>query len=223
MVVDNGMLDQVVPVDRQNWEDQLTSIDALVQTAVKEQDDTIIIGTAKFLISGIQLRGVTLAKLLYEWHQNTEQFGISQEDWIDHVKERIGRAEGTIYRYVDLWGSVFKKLEGTERFWMLLNKPIQGLLLLPAAVKEDQLTDADWEKIEQAPDPYSMREVVRAARGDATTSRTAIQLVLQRDGVLLAWRGDESSPVGYLNLDNGDQLADAAVTRIINAAGVRRE
>lgn len=219
----DSMLDQAVVPDQRIWRDELQKVDWALKLAVKDRDDHWITDLMGTQVRTIRIQGVAMSKLLSGWRENAAEFGIEKEDWIDHAKAWTGLAEETIRKYTDLWNHVLAPMENTERFWTLIAKPIQGLLLLTAAVKEDQLSEEDWVEIEDAYDGAGIKKVVRRARGEQTSSKTAIQLVLGRDGVLTAWRADERAAVGYLNPNATEPLIDAAVERILNAAGIRRE
>jgi hypothetical protein len=217
------MMDQAVAPDKRLWEYELTEVEAAVYDAVEAKDDHFITDLMGTKIKTIRIQGVAMAKLLSLWKDAAPEFGLDADDWIDHAAAWTGLASGTIYKYVDVWRSVLAPWENTDRFWVLVSKPIQGLLLLPAAAKEGSLQENDWEEIEGAEDGLAIKKVVKRVRGEATNSKTAINLVVGRDGLVTAWRGDESAAVGYLNIHDTDQLTDAAVTRILNAAGIRRE
>ena len=219
----DSLLDQSVPVEHVRARTLIREVDMIVDASVDAQNDAQICAFAGQLIGGIQLRGVSFCKLLYAWREHAEDFGIDPEDWVDYAAAKTGRSPETIYKYTDLWASVFSPLStDNPLFWALLGKPIQGLLLLSAASKAGQLSDEDWDLVAEAEDSLTIRDIVRKARGEATSSKTRIDLVVGRDGVVSAWREEISSPVGYLNLSEDDELVAAAVTRILNAASIRR-
>lgn len=197
-------------------------MDHVNHALMMRKDDGLIAYVQEILV-GMQMRGIRLAYLLYEWKQNCQTFGIEPEDWEDHVFAATGLSLQTIRKYVTVWSVIFANPSVPDGIKDdLAGKPMEGLLLLPAAVREGQLTEDDWNKLADAEDKLSMRNVIRKARGEATSSGTAVRITLMRDGVLMARRGDELEPVGYLKRD-GEGIVEIAVERIIRAAGILEE
>ena len=206
------------------------TVEYVVYAARDDQSDSPIIAAVHNLRTRMQYHGLILAELLYEWREHTEEFGVSKEDWADHVFESTGISPQTSRKYTSVWETVFKNPNVPQSVIpALIDKPMQGLLLLPAAVKEDQLGEDDWRKIAEAPDPLTIREVIRSIRGEKTSSPLALRLGLARDGTIWAYRGDYAVPCGYLNnhLDNlgGDlaEIVEAAVSRITRSSGILEE
>jgi hypothetical protein len=216
----DGYLDQEIAVT-DTARVALNYVDTLVDAAIVEQSDDRIASFVRDQKATMHISGLSLAKLLYRWKEARESFGIPNDDFEDRVFAETGISPQTTRKYVGVWETVFVKSDlpdAIER--ALLGKPIQGLLLLPAAVREGELDAADWEEIAQAPDPASIKEVVRKRRGKVTNSHTAVTLYLERDGTLLARQGDDQEYIGYLNQDLETEFAKTAIERIIREARV---
>jgi hypothetical protein len=216
----DGFLDQEIVV-KDVARAALSYVDLLVDEAIASGKEELIADFVRDQKASMHISGLSLAKLLYRWREAREMFGISNDDFEDRVFEQTGISPQTTRKYVLVWETVFVKASLPEAIEnALLGKPMQGLLLLPAAVQEGQLDDEDWEEIASAPDPASIKEVVRAKRGKVTNSHTAVTIYLKRDGTLIAHQGEEQEAIGYLNLNTELACGAAAVSRILREARV---
>lgn len=225
----DSLLDQGMRVEVDAFNYAVASADKLIGLALECKSDEYLAGSINDIRLRMQLQGLTLACVLSEWKHHTDCFGVAVDDWEDHVFTTTGLAVQTVRKYVDVWETVFQNpAVSSELRPILAAKPMTGLLLLPAAVREEQLDDDAWQKIADAPDSLAIRDVVRKVRGEATSSKTAISLGVARDGTIWAYRGDYAEPVGMLNLKpSGDpeaiSLVEAATSRIMRESGMRQE
>lgn len=199
----------------------LQFVDDVVTRAVDRGDDQELVGFGASLRQGMQVNGLSLAKLLYRWFQHAEEFGISTDDFVDHIYANLGISPQTTKKYTIMWKTIFEDAQLDEGIYLsLMGKPIQGLLSLTAAVREEQLDEQDWEEIANAPDAAAMSEVVRKKRGEQTSSKTRIVITMDRDGTLTARQGDDMEAIGWLKTDCETQFGSAAVDRLLMKGGV---
>jgi hypothetical protein len=199
----------------------LQFVDDVVDRAVTAGSDREMVGFGASLRQGVQVNGLSLAKLLYRWWQHAEAFGIGAEDFVDHIYANLGISAQTTRKYTLMWKTIFEDAKLDEGIYLsLMGKPIQGLLSLTAAVREEQLDDADWQEIANAPDAAAIAEVVRKKRGEQTSSKTRIVITWDRDGTLMARQNDDFEAIGYLKTDCETQFGSAAVDRLLMKGGV---
>jgi hypothetical protein len=214
------MLDQAIVVGDMARR-ALQYVDDVVDRAVTVGDDRELVGFGASLRQGMQVNGLSLAKLLYRWWQHAAEFGIGTDDFIDHIYANLGISAQTTKKYTVMWKTIFEDARLDEGICLtLMGKPIQGLLSLTAAVREEQLDDEDWQEIANAPDAAAMSEVVRKKRGDQTSSKTRIVITWDRDGSLMARQGDDFEGIGFLKNDCETQFGSAAVDRLLTKGGV---
>lgn len=169
------------------------------------------------------VKSYVLAKLLWKLKTNWETFGIDG-DFEDVVFERIGTPSQTTKKYVRMWENIFANDEipdATKK--ILMGRPIRDTLLLTAAAKEGMTPD-ELRRAALLPDQNAIREAIAEARGEQTSSSTALRifLVTRKDrndypsGTLLAKRGNEGEykPIGVLNIDDPDLDVSQAVARL---------
>lgn len=167
------------------------------------------------------MRGLASAKLLYHLSEEWASFN-TDEHFEDAVLQDVGYATDTTRKYVRLWGAIFANPEVEERVKKaLLGKPIGGLLLISSAAKEGDLEPEDWDRIIQAHDKNAIREIVKEKRGARTSSKSALYLVMERDGTLRCRRGNRPyKEYGRLIVGSDDIDIQQAVERTLRAPGI---
>jgi hypothetical protein len=147
--------------------------------------------------------------------EHWDVFG-SDDDFATVAQYEMGISNQTYTKYIEGWEKVInhphlqKDPALQER---ILGKPVQGILLLRAAAKEDQIKPKHWEKIANAPNIDAIREIVREIRGTQTSSKTALRIVLEKDGTLKARMGGRYQEVGYIKRDE-DAVTLAVIGRL---------
>lgn len=221
-MLSNSYADQAVRIPPEALTTALSEIEHVVSKAVESRTDYELVMLARKFRVSAQIRGVSLASLFAEWKKNTLAFGVSAEDWVDHVTTNTGYSKQTVEKYVEVW--IALKSAPETLFPLLAGKPIEGLLLLPATVREGLMDEEAWKRIADATDKNAIRDTVRELRGEATSSGTTITIRMNRDGTLEAFQNGERMAIGYLVPDRDmPDFAVAAVDRIVNGAGIRRE
>lgn len=184
-------------------------------------DASIIMGSPeKAFEFGIQIKrtaAVTsymLAKLLWKLKYNWEAFGIEGE-FEDVVYERIGTPKETTVKYVRMWENIFANPDIPESTkHILMGRPIRDTLLLTAAAK-DGMTPVELKEAALAPDRDTIRDMIKRARGEQTSSSTALHMfVVTRDdhsefprGTVYVKRGGDGDmkPIAILTGDENDE------------------
>jgi len=208
---------------RPSDKDVLNMVDAAIEAAVAQGDLTPAMTFGRALRRQMQASGLALAKLLYRLQEKWELFqaaGIDDE-FVDVIYAEMGVAAGTTNKYVALWSSIFANPQIPDSIKDALeDKPIRSLILLTAAAREENL---DWDKVVDATTPHEIREIVREARGQQTSSHSALVLEINvRNGILTARRGDTQVNFGALTVKdyNKNDLIKAAIDRVVSSAGI---
>lgn len=205
------------------------TVDDIVNKAVTAGDPIPALNFGGELVRSGQVRGLALAKLLYEMKSKWELFQSAgfDDNFEDVAFAHVGRSPETVTKYVRMWESIFMN-EGIspEIKRKLMNRDVGDLLLL-TAISREGVTDEKMEELATAPDRQELRNRIKGERGERTSSVNAIRIQLQRTegrtypvGALLARQGRDTVIIGTLNLDDEDELAEKAVARIVNAAKI---
>jgi hypothetical protein len=195
-------------------------VNEVIEAAMRSGPDVALNYGAMLRADG-HVRALQLAHLLWELKERWATFP-TDDTFEDAVFKRVGYSQQTVDKYIAVWGRIFAREDiDEERKNELMGKPMNALLAISAAAGANQLNEDQWERIVQAPDVASVKEVVRAVRGEQTSSSAAITITLDRDGYLKAKRGTgHYIPIGYLNLKVEEDFAQEAINRIVRASGV---
>jgi hypothetical protein len=223
------MTDEIIALNENDLK-IFTTVDDIMEKAILSGNPLMATELANDLIRSGQVRGLALAKLFWEVSTNWDKFQAAgiDDDWVSFMNVNTGRSRQTITKYAAMWNNIFQNPEITSEFKrQLMNKDIKSLLLLTAYAREG-FDEKTIEKIVEAADSESVREVVRGERGDATSSKTALKIYYQiREGSkqvpgTLFIRDNKGVPViiGTLFIDSGYSDIEKAINRILNSAHI---
>lgn len=205
-------------------------VDDVIQRALTTGDPLIALEYAQRLQREGLLKGLGIAKLMYKLKQNWALFEVAGigDSFESMVETQNGYAPATLEKYIRMWESIFENPELPEDIKnQLSGRPIGDLLLLTAASREGSLSERDWKEVTIAPDTNKVKEIIRRARGDVTSSKSALTIMIQMrpDGVLprgtiTVSSNGERSVIGALHLDLDEESAQKAIARIIQRTGL---
>lgn len=195
-------------------------VDNIINLATLEGDPRIAARYGMALRKDARIRGIALAKLLWAVADQWELFQSkgTEDDFYSFVEAEMDIPISTSRVYVGIWDALFANPnvpdEVKER---LLSKPIRTLKLLPALASESEV---DWNDVISTTTHDEVRQLVRQARGEQTSSKTALFIRLDtRTGQLSAKQGDKPfEPFGVLNMETGSDVCNHAIERIIRDA-----
>lgn len=196
-------------------------VDEIVRQAVEFHDVRIATKMGRALRRDVRVRGVGMAKLLWSIRDNWSQFD-AEDDFYNVIEDEVGLAVSTVHKYVNLWESLFANPDISDDVKQrLLCKPTRTLLLLTGLANDGD--EVNWDEVSRATSHNEVREIVKEARGEQTSSATAIHIrVDMRTGQMSAQRGDEPPVIfGLLNLKMETEVGRKAVERIIREARIQ--
>lgn len=203
----------------------LNSVDTVITQAVIQSDPMIAFNFGRALWKDGHLKGLALAKFLAKLGQQWGifQMGNVEERFEDAVNSEIGISPQTVRKYADMWENLFENEDiPTEVKAALYGKPIKSLLLLTAAARDGD--ELDWNEVAMTSTGNEIRDLVREARGEQTSSSSAIRITLDRNGDLKLRRGMTGETVYFGHLDThlqDDPDVKRAITRIVERAGIQ--
>lgn len=212
----------------------MVEIDTILDRAITAGDPLIAAEYGNQLSNAIRLKGVALAKLFYGLRNNWALFRASgiEEDFADFIDAHMTASGATAEKYANMYEAVFVNPQVPEQLkGQLAAKPMESLLLLTAAVREGSFDQDDLEDVIIL-DKNGIRQKVREARGNVTSSRRAIHArLVQRDhsvypkGTLVVFGQaedgtEEIEAIGAFNLHIRSESGKKYLQRIINTLGL---
>lgn len=222
LMISNGM--DLSPMFNQKDLDFLNEVDEVIERSIIQADPTYAFNFGRTLWKDGHLKGLALAKFLAKMSQQWHVFSMGEveERFEDAVSSEIGISPQTVRKYANMWENLFENDEIPAEYRALLyGKPIKSLLLLTAAARDGD--DIDWEEVTNASTGNEIRDIVREARGEQTSSKNSLRIRLSRSGKLEVQRGFDGpiTVFGYIELTlRDDPDVDAAITRLVERAGV---
>jgi len=192
---------------------------------LRETGDLLPAQTAlRTLFAMQELSGQALAKLLYgvsAWYNENrmeEQTEDTFEDWFYTEVSTIVKPI-TIERYISVWDKHEQGLFTDA----IKERPLKDQIAIAKAIEQGYPIDDKYMKeLERAENYSEVGAILREVKG-IEPRKSALQIYLERDGSLNAWQDGEKHFVGYLNIkENEDDVVKKAVTRITDAAGLRK-
>ena len=171
-----------------------------------------------------QVRGYALAHLLWRLREQWKSFP-TDDDFEDAVWKKLGYSTDTTYRYIHIWDNIFAndKVPASVKPH-LLGMPINTTYALIHSARQGDLTDADWEEVENATDKQAIDDIIHKATGkEKKENPNMLVIMLEKDGRLRCRKGQEKyEDFGYLNLEKETDAVKAAIDRLMNKGGVIR-
>jgi len=207
---------------------EMAEIDTIIDRAVTSGDPLIATEYGNQLGRAIALKGVALAKLFFGMRNNWELFRAAgiEEEFGDFVNAHMTITSKVADKYADMYEAVLDNANIPLPIRnQLAGKPIKQLLLLTAAVREGDLDEDDLEDVVVL-DYNGVRQKVRDARGDVTSSRRTITArLVQREeskyphGSLVVFGADEQEVIGQFKLIPETETGRIYLERIKNQLG----
>lgn len=209
----NSRHDQVMRIPVDILERMDAEIDEVVSLSLKQGSPEAALDFGASLAATGYMRGVQLARLLYELDEVWGEFE-TDDDVQDAVFKGIGISPVTFSQYSRMYRYVLKDRP------RLIGKPIRGLIGLIAASRDEEFSDEDWDEIYNAADVGDMLAVRDRVRGIQTSGHGRIVITQSREGYIAARKGDEIEALGYLLRKPKTEFGKRALDRIIRAAGI---
>ena len=188
------------------------------------------------ILLGQRITGTMLVKFFGEMRHIYLNYPVIDElvgeeiPYITWMSEQLNYSTQTIRKYVDAWDYILDNIDFTEASREAMTaKPVEQLILTAPAAKADQLEQSHIDQIVNSTSKAEVRDIIKKARGGSKTSgKTALSITFEREGsgmvpgrIMCKRQGDETwKHVGLLHIEDEDRDIQAAIHRIVNAAGL---
>lgn len=208
------------PVNPTPDQDQyLQWVGDVISTGIQEKNIYIPLNSIKHLGTIIKLSGLMLAKFFYEVDKHWDEFEPDMDK--DNLHEYVGYHERTVQRYIRIWKMLTEE-EIPEKPREILTQHNPKDLVPIAQLVEDGyiLNNHEWEQLADAANFYEISAIVRKIRG-VPPRKNAIIMSLEKNGEIVAFTGDgDRYLVGYLRIDQEEDVVQKSIERIIRHSGI---
>jgi len=206
-------LDQSLPV---NGDFVLEQVELSIQRGIKQKNALIPLNVCKQLIEVTQLAGLGLAKTFYLLEKNWDKFETDGE--FDEIAyEYLGKHSHTVERYVKVWRMFDENIAPKK----LQQKSIGELIPIGNAIAQGyEISDDQWEELSEAPDPRTVRKIIREDVKHQDPRKSALQLFLTEEGSITVIKAGEIDFAGSLNIQSESPIVQQAIERIIKNSGM---
>lgn len=225
LVLHGAGLDQPIPINRARLEREFAEVDKVAEVAIETGDPWPALAAGRELLAAVQLKGISLARLLYRLQQVWERFGL-EDTFEDIIVAEWGLSKHTIYKYTRIYRVIFENPEvPPEVIPKLAERPINTLNRLVRPVNERCIQEPEqWYQLAEAEDDSTVAQLIKQWAGESTRGRPRAVFLLYPDGMLAYAENDRIAPIGLLKTaqaDLEDDLVARGVDIVRRALGVR--
>lgn len=215
-------IDQFLPMQKQQKQ-LLERVDLIIEQSIADGTPRKAAEALKALNGFSRLSGMASSKFIYNlsnvWSKFPESKHTSIEAW---AEDNLGYTATTVKRYYNTWEMLISNdipKEYTEKMKLM---PMRCLVPISTMWKQQwDVTDQQWLKLSNAPDPTTVNKIIREVKGKEP-KEGSLQLEMEPDGTLFAWKNGKKFNVGYLNVDSEDEEVHAAIERILSDKILRK-
>ena len=199
----------------------LKKIDAVIQESVEKHAALIALDVGRQLKKISEVSGLALAKLIYGMQANWGTYQDVNDNFVDTVSSYIGLHIDNVPRYANVWALFAENVIPEELREDIQQRSIKDLIPIGAAINQGyEIEPEAWGKIAGAPDYNTVLQVIREDVKQKPPKSGSMQLYLDRDGTIWAFRNEQRKFVGSLEMSDEDETVQKAANRIISGAGI---
>lgn len=165
-----------------------------------------------------KVSGLAKAKLLWNWqlwYKETGQEEKRNDKFEDMVESETGFTKTPTKRYIRVW----EHIENNNIPKEIQSRRMDDLIKIATVLEHGfEISKEQWKELEHAATPSDVAEVLRKVTGKEA-KKSGIQIVLGRDGVLNAYKGNQKYYIGFLDMSD-DEVVAKVRQRIIDSCGI---
>lgn len=213
-------LDQSIEVED---EDQvLDKIRKLIAKSIEEKNARKAIHICYQIVKILKLGGLALAESLYMIFSHWEELGIN-DTFEDTITSRTGLHRATVQRYISVWSMYAENKIPEIYIDQIKQMNIKSQIPIAQALSAGyEIKDGEWKELSEAYDFSTINAKLRDIKGKEPRSH-ALVMIMDREGGIKAIKGEKQVYVGWLNLDDEDEIVQQSISRIEKGAGILRQ
>jgi len=199
-----GGIDQFLP-QRPMEKQFLTSVNELVRDAISNKDIKGLERIGASIIGINQVTGIAFSEFIYTVDACWKEIGYKM-DFYDWVEERFGKVKKTTQDHQRIWSMFVSGDLPKEFVEKFKTKSIR--VLIPVANLWNQgyeVTDSQWKQLADAPDPTTMRKIIKKIKGKEDRGGTLRMEWIQDQDAIVGWVDGKPHTI-YLTCDKDDPI-----------------
>jgi len=210
-------LDQSLEVEDEDG--VLDKIRQIITDSIEEKDAQKALHVCYQIVKILKLGGLALAESLYMISSHWEELNVN-DAFEDVVSAKTGLHKFTVQRYVSVWSMYAQDKIPEEYREQVRQMNIKSQIPIAQALDAGyEIDDEEWEELVDAGDFSGVNAKMRDIKGKEPRSHALI-LMMDRDGGIKAIKKDEQRYVGWLNVDDKDEVVQQAISRLVKGGGV---
>lgn len=207
-----GGIDSFLPT-RQADKNFLTAVNDKVREAIANKDVRELENIGKSILGISQVTGIAFSEFVYTVEACWSE--LKQRDtffaWAEDI---FGKNKVTIERHYRIWAMFVSGDVPKEYVDLFKTMPIR--VLIPIANlwhQEYEITDMQWKKLSNAPDPTTVNKLIREIKGKEE-KRGALNIEWNKEsGTLTGWKDGKPHTI-RLMYDKSDTVVDSILSRL---------
>jgi hypothetical protein len=206
-------LDATLPMDKAQ-KSLLDRVDSIIQESVEQNDPDIAGDAIKYLMGVSRISGLSLAKLIYTFKYQWEKFN-RRDGFEVYIRDHAGITKVTVKRYYRVWEMLVSGDIPKEYADGIKLQPIKCQIPIATMWKKGwEVEPHQWMRLAQAPDPSTVGKIIREIK-KVEPKKGSLQITIEEDGSLIAWKNDQRYFVGHLNVQDKEEVVQQAIDRIV--------
>jgi hypothetical protein len=169
-----------------------------------------------------EISGKAKAKLWHGWQRWWSETGQDEkrnDTFEDMMEAETGNKAVTVKRYVNVWKYVDECIIPKD----VQERPMRDLIPIATALSQGyEFEKDDWKKLARASNSSEVLEIVRTKKG-SEPRKSGIQITLDRQGSLWAWKENKKYYVGVLEVNDTNEVVKKAIQRITDSSGIQEK
>lgn len=202
--------------------DVMSSIDTVLQHLYETGNLTNAVKVVNIMDKIGEVSGKAKAKLLWgisQWWTETGQAEKRNDTFLDYMESETGSKSVTVGRYVNVWNYIQNEDIPAD----VRERPMRDLIPIANALSQGHDFSKDsWKKLARASNSSDVLDIIRTIKGKSPR-KNGLQIVLDRNGSLNAYKDDQKYYVGFLEVSDDNEIVQKVIQRIVDGAGVTRK
>lgn len=202
-------------------QDVMSSIDTVLEMLWQSGNNENVVRASNSLGRIEEVSGKAKAKLWHGWNRWWKETGQDEkrnDTFEDMMESETGNKSITVKRYINVWKYIDEEVIPKD----VQQLPIRDLIPIATALSQGFDFEKDqWKQLARS-NSSEIRDIIRTVKGQSPR-KSGIQITLDRQGSLYAWKDGKKYYLGVLEVSSKDDVVKKAVQRIVDNTGIQEK